>query len=175
MNTPPAPRRRSIPPLQMMGISRFTPAFLVANLDLVLPRGWKGERFVGWNGGAQHPPSPAEFGAGGWVGGGSGNVPPKAAWLALFWSEVSLLDVATVEGLGQWPLVPITTGELVSCSMLQQVTGGEGTTFAVGGAPCLLAFSFCLWMCFQACFRGKKGVVVVAVFLSDVCLPLGYS
>ncbi|CAM9871897.1 unnamed protein product, partial [Laminaria digitata] len=92
--------------LQMMGISRFTPAFLAANLDLVLPRGWKGEKFVG---------------IGGWGGGGGGNVPPKAAWLALFWSEVSLLDVATIEGLGQWPLVPITTGELVSCSMLQQV------------------------------------------------------
>ena len=81
---------------------------------------------MGWKGGAQHSSLPAEVGAGGWGGGGSGNVPPKAAWLALFWSEVSLLDVATIEGLRQWPLVPITTGELVSCSMLQQVTNREG-------------------------------------------------
>lgn len=170
----------SIPPLQVMGISRFTPALLAANLDQVLPRGWKGERFVGWKGGAQHSPAQAEFGAGGWVGGGSGNVPPKAAWLALFWSEVSLLDVATIEGLGQWPLVPITTGELVSCSMLQQVTGREGTTLALGDAPCLfacfillfaclLALSFGLWMCSCVLSR-RKGAVVVAVLFACLCL-----
>ncbi|CAN0181896.1 unnamed protein product, partial [Hapterophycus canaliculatus] len=63
----------------------------------VLPRGWRGTNFVGWQGGS----------ASGAAGG------PGATWLALFWSEVSLLDVASVPGLGQWPLIPITTGELV--------------------------------------------------------------
>lgn len=96
---------------QMMGIVRFSPALLADNLDQVLPRGWKGEKFVGWGGGT----------AGGPGGPGGESRGPKAAWLALFWSEVSLLDVASVPGLGQWPLVPITTGELVSCSLLQQV------------------------------------------------------
>lgn len=91
----------------MMGIVRFTPALLADNLDQVLPRGWRGANFVGWEGGS----------AAGAEGG------PGATWLALFWSEVSLLDVASVPGLGQWPLIPITTGELISCSMLQQVAG----------------------------------------------------
>lgn len=98
-----------------MGIVRFSPALLADNLDQVLPRGWKGEKFVGWGGGTAGNPG----GGGGGAGGESRG--PKAAWLALFWSEVSLLDVASVPGLAQWPLVPITTGELVSCSLLQQV------------------------------------------------------
>lgn len=93
----------------MMGIVRFTPALLADNLDQVLPRGWRGEKFVGWGGGS------SAAGSGG----------PSATWLSLFWNEVSLLDVASVPGLGQWPLVPITTGELVSCSMLQQVGCGR--------------------------------------------------
>lgn len=113
--------RGSIPPLpppplsplsQIMGIVRFSPALLADNLDKVLPRGWRGEKFVGWGGGT----------AGGEGGVGGDSRGPKAAWLALFWSEVSLLDVASVPGLGHWPLVPITTGELVSCSLLQQVS-----------------------------------------------------
>ncbi|CAN0280307.1 unnamed protein product, partial [Scytosiphon promiscuus] len=91
--------------LEMMGIVRFTPALLADNLDQVLPRGWRGAKFIGWEGGS----------AAGAAGG------PGATWLARFWSEVSLLDVASVPGLAQWPLIPITTGELVSCSMLQQI------------------------------------------------------
>ncbi|CAN0554932.1 unnamed protein product, partial [Ectocarpus sp. 12 AP-2014] len=91
--------------LEVMGIVRFSPALLAENLDQVLPRTWRGEKFVGWGGGS----AAAQSGG------------PKASWLALFWTEVSLLDVASVPGLESWPLVPITTGELVSCSMLQQV------------------------------------------------------
>lgn len=103
-----------------MGIARFTPAILADNLDLVLPRSWKGEKFVGWRGGQAAPPADGSLPVGGGSGGG-GNMPPKAGWVALFWSEVSLLEAATVPALGEWPLLPVTTGELVSCSMLQQV------------------------------------------------------
>lgn len=74
---------------------------------------------MGWRGGQPLPASAAESGS---IGeGGGGNAPPKAGWLALFWSEVSLLDATTVEALKHWPLLPIATGELASCAMLQQV------------------------------------------------------
>lgn len=94
-----------------MGIIRCTPAVLADNLDLVLPRGWKSEEFVDWRGGQSASPA----------AGGGGNFPPKAGWIVAFWGEVSLLEAATIPSLGRWPLLPITTGELVSCSMLQRV------------------------------------------------------
>lgn len=113
----------------MMGIVRCTPAIIADNLDMVLPRGWKDEKFVGWRGGQAVPPAAAAADnsgnppgrAGGAGAGAGGNVPPKASWMALFWSEVSLLEAARITSLRRWPLLPITTGELVSCSILQQV------------------------------------------------------
>lgn len=93
-----------------MGVERFTPSLLAENLHLVLPRSWKGEKFVCWRGGQSQANS----------GNNGGNDVPRAGWLALFWTEVSLLGIHNTPGLEQWPLLPITTGELVSCSMLQQ-------------------------------------------------------
>lgn len=101
---------------QAMSIVRLTPAGLAQSLHLVLPRSWKGKEFVDWRGGR---PLPAESGD---IGEGRCRIaPPKAWWLALFWSEMSMLDADTAAALKQWPLLPVTTGELVSCSMLQQV------------------------------------------------------
>lgn len=92
-------------------MERFTTSLLAENLHLVLPRSWKGEKFVCWQGGQSRANSGNNNG---------GNDVPRAGWLALFWTEISLLDIHSTPGLEQWPLLPITTGELVSCSMLQQ-------------------------------------------------------
>lgn len=108
-----------------MGIVRFSSRLLAENLNLVLPRGWRGENFVGWNGGHPTPSSSTRGGSG--MGSG-GNAPPKASWLARFWSEVSLLEASTVPGLEEWPLLPITTGELVSCRLFQQVKRVQDTS-----------------------------------------------
>lgn len=104
-----------------MGIVRCTPAVLAESLDLVLPRGWKDEKFVDWRGGQSARPAAAGNDSSSASGGSGGNLPPKAGWVVAFWGEVSLLEAATIPSLGRWPLLPITTGELVSCSMLQQV------------------------------------------------------
>lgn len=103
-----------------MGIVRFTPAVLAENLDLVLPRSWKGENFVGWSGG-QSTVATDGSAAGGSAASSGRNLPPKAGWIARFWREMPLLEVPSVPGLGEWPLLPITTGELVKCSLLPQV------------------------------------------------------
>lgn len=136
-----------------MGIERFSPALIADNLHLVLPRNWRGEKFAGWQGGKSTPPTATASGNGppsATAAGRGANAPPKAAWVASFWREVSLLEVATIPGLEHWPLIPITTGELVSCSMLQQVRGYE----EVGGGKNQPDLTF--FKVFVACFLSFK-------------------
>ena len=140
---------------------RFTPSILADNLHLVLPRAWKGEKFVDWRGGQPQAASGAQpqAASGAHHGNSSstiGNDVPRAGWLALFWTEVSLLDVAAVQGLDQWPLLPITTGELASCSILQQARGSgktRGDTLLAGAIDFWSLLSKLVWVC-RFCRRG---------------------
>ncbi|CAN0364519.1 unnamed protein product [Discosporangium mesarthrocarpum] len=97
--------------LQIMGIRRFSKEILAESLHLVLPRGWRNETFVQWD----QAPGNSRGGSGG------GGTPPTPLWLAAFWREISFSDVSGLPALAKWPLLPITTGELVSCSFLPQV------------------------------------------------------
>ena len=63
----PAPTRVPGPIVSALGLRRFTPAVLAANLHLVLPKHWKGVALVQ-----------------GYAGGGGAGLPPKS-WVVDFW------------------------------------------------------------------------------------------
>jgi hypothetical protein len=87
--------------LAAMGLKRFSAAVLAANLHLLLPRHWKGS----WT-----------------VQGYAGDVGqrglPEPQWLRAFWA---LIGPDNIHLVNQWPLVPLTTGELVSAASLPRV------------------------------------------------------
>merc|ERR1712232_1023162 len=58
-----------------------------------LPRSWKGKDFA--------PNNQDSF---------------SKLWLCQFWREVSIWDDQSLRLFGPWPLIPLTTGELVSCA-----------------------------------------------------------
>jgi len=87
--------------ISLMGFAVFSPTVLANNIAEVLPRSWRNECFVKWDP-VNDPSVPSYF------------------WLASFWKQVSLLDLHPVDNqFRQWPLLPTTSGELLSCSSVQ--------------------------------------------------------
>ena len=113
---------------RLLGVVKFSPAILAAHVHHVLPPAWKCENFVVWRqggGGGEERKSGVGGGPGGRGAGGGGalsvNEGPSAEWMKLFWSEVSISDPASVNLFHAWPLIPIRSGELVSCSLASSV------------------------------------------------------
>ncbi|KAG5176706.1 hypothetical protein JKP88DRAFT_265343 [Tribonema minus] len=120
--------------LSAVGIVKLTPRRLAAMACEMLPQEWKGKKFVQWRtdvtteyldettqheeaGGGAAPAAPAAVaGPQPFVGG-----PVSQEWVAAFWREVPMSDAALVAALHEWPLVPITTGELASCSLAPSI------------------------------------------------------
>jgi hypothetical protein len=90
--------------LSTLSLTSFSPAVLASQLHTVLPRHWKGQ------------PAVAAYSAG-----AAGQGLPSVAWLRGVWaflgeSGVAAAGGAGAQGLGVWPLVPLTTGELAAFS-----------------------------------------------------------
>ncbi|CAM9618016.1 unnamed protein product, partial [Phaeothamnion confervicola] len=91
--------------LRALNIVRFGARAVALGVAETLPRSWRGASIVPWR-------SPSEMLP------GSATAEPTmapAAWLAALWQEVAALDTGVMEALKSWPLVPLTTGELMSC------------------------------------------------------------
>jgi len=85
-----------------MGLTEFSPAVLANALGDILPRAWRNQKCVKWDP-LNDRSAPSHF------------------WLYSFWKHVSLHDHDSVEQFRQWPLLPTTSGELISCSSSQIV------------------------------------------------------
>ena len=85
---------------QKLNIVKFDSSILALHIGSVLPPSWKGKLRVVWDD----------------PGGESGQ--PTHLWLRRFWSVVSITDERTVDLFKDYPLVPLCSGELLSCSLL---------------------------------------------------------
>jgi hypothetical protein len=79
--------------LSAMGLRRFSPAVLAAHMHMVLPRHWKGAPTVS-----------------GYARGDAAGLPPPS-WFRSFWAFVG---GDYMHLFSQWPVVPLTTGELAA-------------------------------------------------------------
>ena len=85
--------------LAAMGLRRFSPAVLAAHMHMVLPRHWKGASTVG-----------------GYARDAAGLPPPS--WFRSFWAFVGADNMHL---FNQWPVIPLSTGELAAAASLQTV------------------------------------------------------
>eukprot|EP00753_Platysulcus_tardus_P021952 PLAT9175.3.p1 GENE.PLAT9175.3~~PLAT9175.3.p1 ORF type:complete len:2055 (-),score=888.62 PLAT9175.3:62-6163(-) len=86
---------------QQLNVQLLQPPTLAAKLRAELPLSWQSAPIVQWR--------PTAHGQ------------PSRAWLAALWRFVSLRDRAAVAELADWPLIPTTSGELLSCSLAHAV------------------------------------------------------
>ena len=83
--------------LRTVGILKFTPHLLSLHIGSTLPHSWRRQLKVQWD--------PTEEGH------------PSHAWMKQFWSTVDVTDSRMVELFSDYPLVPLTSGHLLSCSL----------------------------------------------------------
>jgi len=85
---------------RILGITTFNPSILSYHIGSILPSSWKGKLKVAWN----NP------------GGEDGQ--PTHLWLRRFWRVVDITDAGLVDLFSEYPLVPLCSGELLSCSLV---------------------------------------------------------
>jgi hypothetical protein len=80
---------------------------------------------------------------------------PSVAWITALWAHIGLQNMYALaqNELSQWPLLPLTTGELASCSMITQLC------WLAPGTSSLLYF--CAILSATAITAAKLGVVGV--------------
>jgi sacsin len=100
--------------LNVMGITRLSTKEVAAAACEALPRAWKRAKFVAWTDGG---PS----GAGSSNRAGDTPPPPSPEWIAQIWRQIPLSDEGALSVLREWPLLPLSTGELASCSLLGNI------------------------------------------------------
>jgi hypothetical protein len=91
--------------LQRIHIDTFSPSMLKEHIETQFPSQWKGCSVVSWTGEARVP-SPS----------GDGGV-PSPLWIFNFWKEISYAGSVAADLFRGWPLIPISTNELLSCSL----------------------------------------------------------
>jgi hypothetical protein len=84
-----------------LGVFPVTPPQLCGALATMLPPAWRGATLVPW------VPPLSTAAATTVPHGASPAAPPSEAWVRSLWAEVPFSDVAAVESLGDWPLVPL--------------------------------------------------------------------
>jgi hypothetical protein len=109
--------------LSTLSLTSFSPAVLASQLHTVLPRHWKGQPVV------------AAYSTG-----SAGQGLPSVAWLRGVWaflgdSGVAGAGGAGAQGLGVWPLVPLTTGELAAFSAVHYLVNLPHPLPALPEAP----------------------------------------
>ncbi len=91
--------------LKSIHVDTFSPTMLKEHLETQFPAQWKGCSVVSWTGEAGVPGPSSEGGV------------PSPLWIFNFWKEVSYAGSAAADLFRGWPLIPISTNELLSCSL----------------------------------------------------------
>jgi hypothetical protein len=83
--------------MRALGITPFGPRVLALHIASSLPSNWRGKLKVSWTPGLRGQPT--------------------HLWMRYFWSVVDITNSMVVELFNDYPLVPLATGELLSCSL----------------------------------------------------------
>jgi hypothetical protein len=97
--------------LKSAHIDTFSPAMLLSHVETSFPPNWKGRSVIAWSG-EEMTSSSSKSGSS--VLSGS----PSPLWIFNFWQEINFAQISAADKIfSNWPLIPISSNELLSCSL----------------------------------------------------------